>query len=180
MEKYGTGRDIVLLVCTLPNIFMAQNSAKKRPNGTLWLLNPYYDRKWTYSTGFIIGGFLPLISISKHFKFFIVSFILLFSIFLDEPIYIMILSFVRGLFIYDESKHKSELYFLIGYILADLFAADYSQNYLFIGYLIIGVILLFESQQIRIDQPSRSLDRPLMKEIALLPISRWYYYILTH
>lgn len=107
VEKYGIARDMAILICTLPNLFMAQDSVEVRENANLWFLNPYYDHNWTYSLGFIIGGFLPLITISKHLKFFTISLLLLFSIFIDQYFYSKVLSFLRGLFIYDENKHRS-------------------------------------------------------------------------
>lgn len=85
--KYQTGRDMAILICTLPNLFMAQDSVQKREKSTLWFFNPFYDRKWTYSIGFIGGVFLPLTSIHKHIRFLIISILLLMTIFVEGTIY---------------------------------------------------------------------------------------------
>jgi hypothetical protein len=99
--KYATARDMAVLVCTLPNLFMSQDSTQKKQNSTLWFINPIYDRTCAYSIGFIGGVFLPLSSINKHTRFFIISLILLMTIFVKGMVYEEILSLVRGLFIYD-------------------------------------------------------------------------------
>lgn len=42
-SKYSTARDVILLIFTLPNLFIAQNSKKKAEKKILHLINPYYD-----------------------------------------------------------------------------------------------------------------------------------------
>lgn len=139
--KYNTARDMVILVCTLPNLFMAQEFNRKSYNKTLWFFSPFYDRSLTYSIGFIFGMFLPLTSINKHIRFLIISLILLMATFIDKPFYLQILSLIRGCFIYDETRYAAELYFLIGFILVDIMEPTYMLNYLFVGYLVISVML---------------------------------------
>ncbi len=82
MIKYQTARDMALLVCTLPNIFMAQDSTQNKNKTNPCFFNPFYDRGMTYSIGFIGGVFLPLLSINKHTRFLIISIILLMTIFI--------------------------------------------------------------------------------------------------
>jgi hypothetical protein len=141
LTKYSTARDVAILMFTLPNLFMSENSTHKKEKSTLWFVNCLYDRTWTYSVGFVAGMFLPLPSITKHTRFFIISLILLMAIFVKGTVYEQILSTLRGFFIYDETGHKSEFYFLIGFICVDIIIPAYSYNYLFVGYLVIGVIL---------------------------------------
>lgn len=99
--KYETARDMAILVCTLPNLFMAQDTTQKKENSTLWFFSPFYDRSMTYAIGFIAGIFLPLSSINKHTRFLIISLVLLMTIFVEGSIYQDILSLLRGFFIYD-------------------------------------------------------------------------------
>lgn len=162
LQKYSTARDMAILVCTLPNLFMAQDSSQTKQNSSLWFLNPFYDKTWTYSGGFIAGVFAPLSSINKHIRFFIISLILLMTIFVEGTVYERILCMVRGLFIYDESRHKSEFYFLIGYIVIDLVAPSFNYNYLFVGYLVIGVILWHRDDESPDRKWKNTMQAPLM------------------
>jgi|JI10StandDraft_1071094.scaffolds.fasta_scaffold254256_1 hypothetical protein len=108
LVKYQTARDMAILVCTLPNIFMAQDSIQNKYKTNLWFFNPFYDKGMTYSIGFIAGVFLPLTSINKHTRFLIISLILVMTIFVqDNPFYENLLSLIRGLFIFDETRHQS-------------------------------------------------------------------------
>lgn len=141
LPKFTTSRDIFLLVFTLPNLFMAQSSRSSQVNMSLPFIGPFLDTSWSYALGFIGGMFLPLSSLAKHSRFFIISLILLLQLFTDNVIYQQILSFTRGLFIYNESKHSAEIYFRFGFLLVDWFFNDHLFNYLFIGYLIIAVVL---------------------------------------
>ena len=128
-------------------------------------IGPILDITWTYSLGFIGGIFLPFINIAKHTRFFIISLILLLSLFTDNLLYIQILSFMRGLFIYNESKHSCELYFRFGFLVMDLFLEEYLMNYLFLGYLIIAVLLWegkFHENERR--QKNRGLQEPILKD----------------
>lgn len=132
---------MAILVCTLPNLFMAQDSVAKDGECTLWFFSPLFDRAMTYSIGFVAGVFLPFSTINKPIRFLIISLILLMTIFVEGSIYQDILSLLRGLFIFDEKRHKAELYFIIGYILIDIIALKYKFNYLFVGYLVISVMM---------------------------------------
>lgn len=78
---------MAILVCTLPNLFMAQDSSQTKQNSSLWFINPFYDKTWTYSAGFIAGVFAPLSTINKHTRFFIISLILLMTIFVKGTVY---------------------------------------------------------------------------------------------
>lgn len=163
--KYQTARDMAILVCTLPNLFMAQDSAQKQEDSTLWFFSPFYDRAMTYSVGFIGGVFLPLSSINKPIRFLIISIILLMTIFVQGSIYQDILSLLRGFFIYDETRHKSELYFLIGYLVIDIIASDYKFNYLFVGYLVISVMLWHREEIPPEMRERRAMEKPLLIEL---------------
>lgn len=84
LPKFSTSRDVCLLIFTLPNFFMAQNSKQSKENQILWFIGPYMDPTWTYALGFIGGIFFPQNTLTKHTRFFIISLILLLSIFTDN------------------------------------------------------------------------------------------------
>lgn len=141
VTKYTTSRDVILLIFTLPNLFMAQNSKKNVQDRSLWFIGPFLDLEWTYSLGFISGMFFPFASFAKHTRFLIISLIILLTLFTENRLYEQILFFLRGLFVYNETKDIPEFYFRLGFVLVDLFIQQYLFNYLFIGYLIIAVVL---------------------------------------
>ena len=81
LTKYTTSRDVILLIFTLPNLFMAQNSKKNIQDRSLWFIGPFLDTQWSYSLGFIGGMFFPFASIAKHTRFLIISLIILLTLF---------------------------------------------------------------------------------------------------
>lgn len=101
VAKFTISRDVILLIFTLPNLFMAQNSHKSKRNITLWFIGPFLDIEWTYALGFIGGIFFPFTTVAKHTRFFIISIILLLTLFTENPLYDQILFFIRGLLVYN-------------------------------------------------------------------------------
>jgi hypothetical protein len=53
-----------------------------------------------------------------------------------------VLAFLRGVLIYTEHVHPIERYFLLLYLAAKVFFKDQLLYLMFLGYLIIGVILI--------------------------------------
>ena len=43
IAKFTISRDVILLIFTLPNLFMAQNSHKSKHNVSLWFIGPFLD-----------------------------------------------------------------------------------------------------------------------------------------
>jgi hypothetical protein len=80
--------------------------------------------------------------------------------------YEQVLSILRGLFIYDETGHKSEFYFLAGFIGIDIVVPEYSYNYLLVGYLVIGVILWHQNESVYEGKCKSSMGKPLLMEMS--------------
>lgn len=57
-----------------------------------------------------------------------------------------VLAFIRGLLIYTEQKHVTEKYFLCLYLIVKLIFPQMLFYFMFIGYLVIGVILFQEDK----------------------------------
>ncbi len=143
LEKNSTNRDITLLIFTLPNLFLCFECEPVKGK-VLYLINPILDDKWIYSLGFLIGIYTTsLTSIEKHYKFFVVALLLLIEAnFRTVDVIDNVLAFLRGVLIYTEHVHPSEKYFLLLYLGAKIFLKDQLLYLMFLGYLIIGVILL--------------------------------------
>jgi len=56
----------------------------------------------------------------KHIKFLLISLILLLQFKIDLIILISILNFFRGILVYTEHIHSSEIYFLMGYLVTKI------------------------------------------------------------
>ncbi len=93
--------------------------------------------------GFLLSIYTTsLTSIEKHYKFFFIALLLLIEASLSRiDIVDGVLAFLRGLLIYTEHVHKSEMYFLILVLVVKTMLKEYLLYFMFIGYLVIGVIL---------------------------------------
>ena len=107
------------------------------------MINPFLDDNWMYSVGFVLSIYTTsLTSIEKHYKFFCIAIMLLIEASLSKIDFVDgILAFLRGLLIYTEHVHPSEMYFLLLFLIVKTLFKDYLLYLMFIGYLVIGVIL---------------------------------------
>ena len=70
-----------------------------------------------------------------------------------------ILDLLRGMLIFDGCKHDCERYFLVGYVMIDYFYDSLLLNYMFVGYLVMGIMIWQHENSLVRDS---SNERPLI------------------